>query len=51
MEFDSNKIESNSIGVEFDSTALKQGFFCLRLDIYFLILTDSKLAQKSKWEN
>ncbi len=51
MEFDSILLESNSIGVEFDSIALEQGFFCLRLDIYFLILTDSKLAQKSKWEN
>jgi len=39
IEFDSTKIESNSIGVEFDSTAPKQGFFHLRLDFYFLILT------------
>ena len=46
MEFDSNKIESNSIGVEFDSMALKQGFLRLRLDFCFLILTDRKNTYK-----
>lgn len=50
MEFDSNKIESNSIGVEFDSIALKQDILRLRLDIYFLILTGRKGSQKSKGE-
>jgi len=35
----SRKIESNSIGVEFDSMALKQGFLLVKPDLYFLKLT------------